>query len=94
MNYIILYQKHNGDMIYRYNKTRPYYNIGDKTSMGWKVIDIQRLCKGKVLTYNQYSIESDFKYQIRHFFDLLNKIDIEKIILLILVLYTLFVKLI
>ena len=81
-------------MIYRFNKTKPNYNIGDKTSMGWKVIDIQRLYKGKVLNYTQYSAETNFKYEIRHFFDLLNKIDIEKIILLILVLYTLFVKLI
>lgn len=93
MNYIVIYQKHNGDMIYRYNKTKPIYNKGDKTSMGWKVIDIQRLHKGKVLSINKYSAKIDFEYQIRHFYDLFNKIDMIKLLYLILALYIIFVKL-
>ena len=92
MKYIVIYQKHNGEMIYRYNKTKPIYNKGDKTSMGWKVIDIQRLHKGKVLSTNKYSAVIDFEYQIRHFYDLFNKIDILKLFYLILALYIIFVK--
>ena len=92
MKYIVIYQKHNGEMIYRYNKTKPIYNKGDKTSMGWKVIDIQRLHKGKVLSTNKYSAVIDFEYQIRHFYDLFNKIDMLKLFYLILALYIIFVK--
>lgn len=92
MKYIVIYQKHNGEMIYRYNKTKPIYNKGDKTSMGWKVIDIQRLHKGKVLSTSKYSAVIDFEYQIRHFYDLFNKIDMLKLFYLILALYIIFVK--
>lgn len=92
MNYLIVYQKHNGDMIYRYNKTKPTYNKGDKTSMGWKVIDIQRLHKGRILTIDKYNAVINFEYQIRHISDLFNKIDIYKLIILIMVLYIIFVK--
>ena len=92
MKYIVIYQKHNGEMIYRYNKIKPIYNKGDKTSMGWKVIDIQRLHKGKVLSTNKYSAVIDFEYQIRHFYDLFNKIDMLKLFYLILALYIIFVK--
>jgi len=93
MNYMIVYKKHNGEMIYRYNKTMPHYHKGDKTSMGWIVIDIQRLHKGKILTIDKYSAVINFEYQIRHFYDLFNKIDIYKLIILIMALYIMFVKL-
>jgi len=93
MNYMIIYQKHNGDMIYRFNKTIPHYHKGDKTSMGWKVIDIQRLYKGKIISTTEYSHIIDFKYQIRRFYNLFNRIDIYKLILLIMALYILIVKL-
>ena len=92
MNYMIIYQKQNGNMVYRINKTIPHYQKGDKTSMGWKVLDIQRLYKGKMVSYTRYSNIIDFKYQIRRFYDLFNKIDIYKLIVLILVLYIIFVK--
>jgi len=93
VNYMIIYQKHNGNMIYRFNKRIPHYKKGDTTSMGWKVIDIQRLYKGKVISNTRYYNISDFKYQIRRFYDLLDKIDIYKLILLIMALYILIVKL-
>lgn len=92
MNYVIIYQKHNGDMIYRINKTKPPYNIGDRTSMGWKVIEIQRLHKGKVLSNDRYSAKINFEYRIRRFYDLFDRIDIYKLIVLLIMLYIIIVK--
>ena len=93
MNYMVVYQKYNGDLIYRYNKIKPNYKKGDTTSMGWKVVDIQYMHKGKIMNYDRYSAVINFEYQIRRVFNLVNKIDMFKLILLILALYILIVKL-
>lgn len=93
MNYMIIYQKQNGNMLYRINKTKPTYNKGDTTSMGWQVIDIQRVYKDKIVSNDKYSSIIDFKYHIRLLADLLYKIDVFKIITIIMVLYIIFVKL-
>lgn len=93
MNYMVVYQKYNGDLIYRYNKIKPNYKKGDTTSMGWKVVDIQYMHKGKIMNYDRYSAVINFEYQIRRVFNLLDKIDVFKLILLILALYILIVKL-
>lgn len=93
MNYMVVYQKYNGDLIYRYNKIKPNYKKGDKTSMGWKVVDIQYMHKGKIMNYDRYSAVINFEYQIRRVFNILDKIDVFKLILLILALYILIVKL-
>lgn len=93
MNYMVVYQKYNGDLIYRYNKIKPNYKKGDTTSMGWKVVDIQYMHKGKIMNSNRYSAVIDFEYQIRRVFNILDKIDVFKLILLILALYILIVKL-
>lgn len=37
----ITYQKYNGCIIQRYRNTTLQYNIGDRTSMGWKVLNIE-----------------------------------------------------
>ena len=92
-NYLIIYKKYNGDLIYRYNKIKPNYKKGDTTSMGWKVVDIQYMHKGKIMNYNRYSAVINFEYQIRRVFSILDKIDVFKLILLILALYILIVKL-
>lgn len=93
MNYMVVYQKYNGDLIYRYNKIKPNYKKGDTTSMGWKVVDIQYMHKGKIMNYDRYSAVINFEYQIRRIFNILDKIDVFKLILLILALYILIVKL-
>lgn len=93
MNYMVVYQKYNGDLIYRYNKIKPNYKKGDTTSMGWKVVDIQYMHKGKIMNYDRYSAVINFEYQIRRVFNILDKIDVFKLILLILALYILIVKL-
>ena len=82
-NYLIIYKKYNGDLIYRYNKIKPNYKKGDTTSMGWKVVDIQYMHKGKIMNYDRYSAVINFEYQIRRVFNLLEKIDVFKLILLV-----------
>lgn len=37
----ITYQKRNGSIIKKYRNTMLPYNIGDETSMGWKVLNIE-----------------------------------------------------
>lgn len=60
MNYrfLVIYQKSSGELIYRTRVSRPNYKIGDKTSMGWKVLDIKNMYKGN--TYTSY----DYRQQI------------------------------
>lgn len=43
----MIYQKANGDIIERVRCTLPSYKIGDRTSMGWKVLAILYFYKGK-----------------------------------------------
>lgn len=89
--YMVIYQKNNNDLIYRANKTRPAYNIGDKTSMGWKVLDIQRLHNGKCYSMNEF----DKKLSVKHPHYLLyfiNSLDIKKLAQMIALI--IFVKLI
>lgn len=50
--FMIIYQKSSGEIIYRTCKSRPTYQVGDKTSMGWKVLDIKNMYKGN--TYKSY----------------------------------------
>lgn len=37
----VTYQKNNGTVFKRYRYTTPSYKIGDITSMGWKVLNIE-----------------------------------------------------
>ena len=69
MNYrfLVIYQKSSGELIYRTRTSRPNYKIGDRTSMGWKVIDIKNMYKGN--TYTSY----DYRHQIARK-SLLNKL--------------------
>ena len=56
MNYkfLVIYQKSSGELIYRTRTSRPNYKVGDRTSMGWKVIDIKNLYKGNIITSYTY----------------------------------------
>jgi len=55
MKYLVLYERTNGDMLYRYRKSLPEYEVGSYTSMGWKLVDIKVLDKGKCLSMYDYS---------------------------------------
>ena len=92
MRYMIIYQKNNGDMLYRYNKNKPIYKKGDTTSMGWKVIDIKRMDKGNILSLPDYRAKVEESLKLNRFNYLINNLDISKLIQLLLI-YILFVNL-
>lgn len=52
--YIVIYKKASGEVIYRYLTTLPKYEVGQITSMGWKVLDIKRLHKGRTMSDYEY----------------------------------------
>lgn len=54
MNYMITYQKNNGDIFFRARNSLLGLSIGDETSMGWKVLDIHYLYEGNYYTYDDY----------------------------------------
>jgi hypothetical protein len=50
----IIYQKRNGEIFERIRNTYITYRIGDTTSMGWKVLDIQYKYKNKYYSSMEY----------------------------------------
>ena len=44
---LVIYQKKNGDIIERKRATFPEHQIGEYTSMGWKILDIKHEYKNK-----------------------------------------------
>ena len=54
MNYMITYKKINGDIFIRNRKTLYNMHVGDKTSMGWEIINIHYLYEGNYYTYDDY----------------------------------------
>lgn len=53
------YEKANGQIIRRIRNTYPDYKIGDRTSMGWKVVDIRYLYKKKYYHKCEYDKKVD-----------------------------------
>ena len=51
----ITYQKRNGNILQRLRKTMLPYRIGDTTSMGWKVLNIEYEYNQKFYTYYEYN---------------------------------------
>lgn len=54
MNYVITYQKYNGDIILRPRTSIYNIKIGDTTAMGWKVLNIHYNYEGNFYTYLDY----------------------------------------
>lgn len=54
MDYMITYQKRNGDIFFRARKSLLGLSIGDETSMGWKVLDIHYFYEGNYYTLDDY----------------------------------------
>lgn len=50
----ITYQKKDGDIIQRYRNTELPYKIGDTTSMGWKVLNIEYEYNNKYYSKRDY----------------------------------------
>ena len=54
--YLITYQNKNLELKHRYLKNYNYsLKVGDTTSMGWYVLDIQTLYNGRFYTNKEYS---------------------------------------
>ena len=53
------YEKANGQIIRRIRNTYPDYKIGDRTSMGWKVVDIKYLYKKRYYHKSEYDKKVD-----------------------------------
>lgn len=51
----ITYEKRDGSILKRNRNTILPYNIGDTTSMGWKVLNIEYLYKNKYYPAYEYS---------------------------------------
>lgn len=49
MNYMITYQKRTGEVFYRIRTTLGGLQVGDETSMGWKVLDIHQEFNGNYI---------------------------------------------
>lgn len=63
--YLIIYKKGNGNIIERKRSTLPEHEVGEYTSMGWKILDIKYLFNDEVYnTYNEYrnAIKKFYKY--------------------------------
>lgn len=95
-NYLVIYKKYNGELLYRSLTTQPHYRKGDKTSMGWTVMDIQKLYKGKAYSITEFDNKLHKKQNIHQFITSLGRIDyatLLKILIIGVVVYIIFVKL-
>lgn len=81
MRYLVLYEKSNGVLFYRYRKSKPQYEIGSYTSMGWKLLDVKKLSSGKVLSANDYSTLLDKRNRVVGYLRTLNYSRIAEFIL-------------
>ena len=52
----ITYQKRNGNIIYKLRKTMIPYEIGETTSMGWKVLNIEYEYNNKFYPLKEYNM--------------------------------------
>lgn len=93
--YMVIYEKHNGNLLYRALTAKPHYKKGQTTSMGWKVLDIQHIRNGKCITTAEYDMKLNRRFKLYHVlttFNRINILDILKFIILISTLYYIFVK--
>lgn len=59
----ITYRKRDGNIIQRYRNTMLPYKIGEETSMGWKVLNIEYEYKNKYYSEYQYNMLINKKKQ-------------------------------
>lgn len=88
--YLVTYEKKNGDIIYRTRNSIPGY-IGDITSMGWIIKNIQYNFKGKYYDFREYKKISQRHYKINHILKALNryikKYGFNAILMILIILY-------
>lgn len=69
----MVYEKRNGQLVFRIRTTEPPYKIGDRTSMGWIVKDIRYKYKDKFLTRHDYDNAIDKAWIRRRKIDKFNQ---------------------
>lgn len=93
--YEIVYEKGDNSILHRKVKNRPVYSIGDKTSYGWVVKEINYIYSGKSYTYDKYiRLMNKFnkKNDLKNFLFNINLSNFLKIVIELLVVYFLCVK--
>lgn len=93
--YLIVYKKDNGNIFYRAVKTKPGYSKGEYTSMGWYVLDIQRLYNGKCYSTFDFNVKLERKHKAHDILVLINKttlFDALKLVMLFMIILYIFVK--
>lgn len=85
--YMVIYEKRNGELLYRYLTLRPHYEKGSRTSMGWLVKDIKVFDNGKCYSTYEYDTLLSKKNKIHKGINFINKIDIIKLIEFLIVVY-------
>ena len=88
--YMIIYQKGNGDLLYRAMKHKPQYSKGSTTQYGWKVVDIQRLYNGKTYSYNDYNTLLIRRKNIHNVLSIINIENIKKLLYIISIIYVVY----
>lgn len=95
-NYLVIYKKYNGELLYRSLTTQPHYRKGDKTSMGWTVMDIQKLYKGKAYSISEFDNKLSKRATLSSIIKTITRIDyatLLKLLIIGVVVYIIFVKL-
>lgn len=88
--YMIIYQKGNGDLLYRAMKHKPQYSKGSTTQYGWKVVDIQRLYNGKTYSYNDYDTLLNRRKKLNSILSIINKDNLKNMLYIFLILYIIY----
>lgn len=93
--YMVIYQKNNGELLYRTLTSLPHYKKGQKTSMGWLVIDIQYMNNGKCYTTIDYDKKCSRRRKLNDYLQTINYqllLNIVKSGMLLWVVYYVFCK--
>lgn len=88
--YMIIYQKGNGELLYRAMKHKPQYSKGSTTQYGWKVVDIQRLYNGKTYSYNDYDTLLNRRKKLNSILSIINKDNLKNMLYIFLILYIIY----
>lgn len=94
-NYMIIYKKYNGDLLYRSVQGMPRYKKGERTSMGWTVMDIQKMYKGKLYSISEFDNKLSKRTTLSSFIKTITRIDyatLLKLLIIGVVLYIIYVK--
>lgn len=92
-NYLIIYKKYNGDLLYRSVKGHPHYHKGQTTSMGWEVIDIQKMFNGKIYPISEFDNKMRKRFKARKLLSGIDYTTLLKWLVVGVVLYIIYVKL-